>query len=77
MDTNDFGESFQSGLTRLFDYLPQLIGALLLLVVGYFIAVLLRSVVRKALRRMRFDRALHTSPAGNTISRIIESPSRV
>jgi hypothetical protein len=76
MDTNDFGESFQSGLTRLFDYLPQLIGALLLLVVGYFVAVLLRSIVRKALRRMRFDRALHTSPAGNTISRIVESPSR-
>lgn len=76
MDTNDFGESFQSGLTRLFDYLPQLIGALLLLVVGYFVAVVLRSIVRKALRRMRFDRALHTSPAGNMISRLVESPSR-
>lgn len=76
MDTNDVGDSFQSGLTRLFDYLPQLIGALLLLVVGYFIAVLLKSIVRRALQRMRFDRALHTSPAGNVISRIVESPSR-
>jgi hypothetical protein len=76
MDTNDVGDSFQSGLTRLFDYLPQLIGALLLLVVGYFVAVLLKSVVRRALQRMRFDRALHTSPAGNVISRIVESPSR-
>lgn len=76
MDSNNVGESFQSGLTRLFDYLPQLIGALLLVVIGYFIAAILRSIVQRALRRMRFDRALHTSPAGNAIARIIESPSR-
>lgn len=76
MNSNDYGESFQSGLTRLFDYLPQLIGALLLLIVGYFVATLLKSVIRKALQRMRFDRALHTSPAGNVISRVVESPAR-
>ena len=76
MDNNDFGGSFQDGLEGLFEYLPQLIGALLLLVVGYFVAMFLKSVVRKGLQRMRFDRALHTSPAGNVISRIVESPSR-
>lgn len=76
MDTSDVGESFQNGLTSLFDYLPQLIGALLLLVVGYIIAALLKSATRKALQRMRFDRALHTSPAGNMVSRVVESPSR-
>lgn len=75
-NTNDFGRAFQDGLEGLFEYLPQLIGAALLLVVGYFIAVLLKSVTRKALQRMRFDRALHTSPAGNVISRMVESPSR-
>ena len=76
MNNNDFGRSFQDGLEWLFEYLPQLIGALLLLVVGYFVAMFLKSVVRKGLQRMRFDRALHTSPAGNVISRIVESPSR-
>ena len=76
MNNNDFGRSFQDGLEVLFEYLPQLIGALLLLVVGYFVAMFLKSVVRKGLQRMRFDRALHTSPAGNVISRIVESPSR-
>lgn len=76
MNNNDFGRSFQDGLEGLFEYLPQLIGALLLLVVGYFVAMFLKSVVRKGLQRMRFDRALHTSPAGNVISRIVESPSR-
>lgn len=76
MDNNDFGRSFQDGLQGLFDYIPQLLGALLLLVIGYFIAVFLKSVTRKALQRMRFDRALHTSPAGNVVSRLVESPSR-
>lgn len=76
MNTNDYGESFQSGLTRLFDYLPQLLGALVLLVVGYFIAVFLKSLLRRGLMRVRFDRALHTSPAGNVIARLVESPSR-
>ena len=76
MNNNDFGRSFQDGLEGLFEYLPQLIGALLLLVVGYFVAMFLKSVVRKGLQRMRFDRALHTSPACNVISRIVESPSR-
>lgn len=72
---NDIGQAFMGGLNRLFEYLPQLIGAIVLFVAGYFIAVALRSVVRKALQRMRFDRALHTSPAGNVISRIVESPA--
>lgn len=76
MDSNDFGRSFQDGLEGLFEYLPQLIGALLLLIVGYFVAVGIKSVVRRGLQRMRFDRALHTSPAGNVISRLVESPSR-
>jgi hypothetical protein len=73
---NDIGREFMDGLNGLFEYLPQLIGALLLLVVGYFVAVALKSVVRKSLQRMRFDRALHTSPAGNVISRLVESPAR-
>ncbi|HXH04936.1 MAG TPA: hypothetical protein VNI82_00735 [Candidatus Nitrosotenuis sp.] len=73
---NTFVQSFENGLARMFDYLPQLLGALLLLVVGYIVAKILMSLVRKALQRMRFDRALHTSPAGNVISRLVESPAR-
>lgn len=69
-------QSIENGFGRIFDYLPQLIGALLILLIGYIVAKVLMSVVRKMLQRMRFDRALHTSPAGNAISRIVESPSR-
>lgn len=75
MNTNDYGESFQNGLAGLFDYLPQLIGALVLLVIGYFVASLLKSLVSKGLQSMNFDRALHSSPAGTVVSRIFDSPA--
>lgn len=68
-------ESVENGFDRLFGYLPQIIGALLLLIIGYFIARLLMQVVRKGLKQVRFDRSLHTSPAGGAISRFMESPT--
>jgi len=68
-------DSFRSGLTRVFDYIPQLIGAIVILIIGYIIGKILQTAVRKVLRRLRFDHALHTSPAGRYIIRIVESPS--
>ena len=67
--------AFQLSLTRFFDYLPQLVGAIIILIIGYFIARVLQTAVRRILRRMRFDRALHTAPAGHYIARVVESPS--
>ncbi len=68
-------QSFQDGLANVFDYIPQIIGALVLLLIGYFVAKIIEFVVRKVLRRLRFDHALHTSPAGRYIIRIMESPT--
>lgn len=76
MDDFDLTRSVQNGFDKLFDYLPQILGALALLLIGYFIAIGLRALTRKLLKQVRFDRALHTSPAGNVISRIVDSPSR-
>lgn len=73
----DIGKSLQAGLDRLFDYLPEIIGAVLLLIIGYFIALALKKITQKGLKRLRFDRALHTSPAGGIISRLVDSPSRL
>lgn len=75
MSTFQPGQSFESGLTRMFDYIPQLIGAIVILIIGYFIAKILQTVVRKALRRARFDRAMHTSPGGKYVARILDSPT--
>lgn len=77
MNDNDIEQSFGNILTRIIDFLPNLIGAIAILVIGYMIAKLLEKGIRKLLTRARFDRAMHNSSAGNTISRIIESPSRL
>jgi len=76
---NDFNvqQSFENILNRIIEFLPNLLGALAILLIGYMIAKGLEGIVRKALNRARFDRAIHNSSAGNTISRIIESPSRL
>lgn len=68
--------SLESGLSRVFDYVPQILTALVLLLLGYFIARLLAGAVRKSLRRLRFDKAMNASPAGNYIARLVESPAR-
>jgi len=77
MDSFDIGESFSNILNDFIDFLPQLIGAILILLIGYWIAKLIAKGVQKALHKLRFDRALHTSAAGNTISRVVESPARL
>lgn len=58
------------------DYLPRVVGAILILVIGYFIGLALAAAARRLLRVLRFDRAIISSPAGNVISRIVESPSK-
>lgn len=77
MSATDVGLAFRNGLTRLFDYLPQLIGAILILILGYIVAKIIQAAVYRILRGMRFDRAMHTSPAGRYITRIVESPTRL
>lgn len=76
---NDYNiqQSFENILSRIIEFLPNLIGAIVILIVGYWIAKLLEKATRKALTRARFDRAMHSSTAGNTISRVIESPSKL
>lgn len=43
----DIGDSFQQGLDGLFAFLPNLLGFLVLLLVGYIVAKLVATVVRK------------------------------
>jgi hypothetical protein len=76
---NDYNiqQSFENILSRIIEFLPNLIGALAILIIGYMIAKLLEKGVRRALNRARFDRAIHNSSAGNTVSRVIESPSKL
>ncbi len=77
MDRFDISKELDQILSRLVDFVPNLIGAILILLIGYWIATTVGGLVYRSLRRLRFDRTVHTSAVGNTVSRIVESPSRL
>jgi small-conductance mechanosensitive channel len=48
-------ESLRAGLTAFFAYIPQLIGAMVVLVIGYIVARILKAVVSRLLHSIGFD----------------------
>lgn len=76
MDKVNIGQAITEGFNRFFEFLPQLIGALVLLIVGYLVAKVLQFAIQRGLERMRFDKAMYRSHAGEYISRVVSGPSR-
>lgn len=74
MDNIRLQDSVQNALNSFIDYIPQLVGALLILLLGHIIARVLQGLVSGGLEKVRFERALAISPAGRYIARYIESP---
>jgi hypothetical protein len=66
----ELGDSVQQGLDSFFNFLPNLIAFLVILVIGFVIARLLAGVARKALEKLGIDRALHESDAGRYVERV-------
>jgi hypothetical protein len=72
-------QSLQRGLDALLGFIPNLIGFLIILVVGYLIARVVRAVVGRVLEKLGMDRALHATPAGQQVERVSPDahPSRL
>lgn len=70
-----FTESLQNGLDKLLGFIPAILGFILLIIVGWILAGIFKRLTRKLLRRVRFDRAITLSPAGNYITRVVEHPT--
>lgn len=72
-------DSVQTGLDTFFAYVPNIIGFLVLLLVGYVIAKLVKAVVRKALEGLGVDRHLADSQAGPLVEKVTPNgrPSRL
>jgi small-conductance mechanosensitive channel len=49
-------EPLQNALGRFLEYIPQLIGAILILIIGYIVARILQAVVARLLKAIGFDR---------------------
>ncbi|HEX5120080.1 MAG TPA: hypothetical protein VFW65_33255 [Pseudonocardiaceae bacterium] len=75
----DVLQSLQTGFTRFVDYLPQLIGAIVVLVVGYLIAKILNKVITKLLQKARLDDRLNANQGGRYAQKISPGgkPSRL
>jgi hypothetical protein len=66
----DIGDSFQRAMDEFFAFLPNLLGAIVILVIGWFIARLVGRLVTSGLRSAGADRALATGTAGQYRERI-------
>jgi hypothetical protein len=64
----EIGDSIQQGLDSFFGFIPNVIGFLVILLIGWLIAKVVRTVVNKALDKLGVDRALHQSSAVHTSS---------
>lgn len=71
----DIVSSLQGGLDALIRFLPNLLGALVILIIGYIIAKVLQKVVQKALEKLGVDRQLGATPHGGWVERITPGAS--
>jgi hypothetical protein len=72
-------QSLQKGLDSLIAFIPNLVGCLIILFVGYLIARLVKAGVTKLLETVGLDRALSGSQAGTYVERVSPGarPSRL
>ena len=71
----DIEDSFQRAVDRFFEFLPNLVGFLVILIVGYIVAKVVQTVLRKVLEKGGLDRKLHESSARNHIDRVLPDAS--
>src|SRR3954464_3901077 len=62
-------QSLQNAFTTFLSYVPNVIGALLVLIIGYIIARLLRAGISRLLRRAHVDDKLTHGRGGEYVSR--------
>jgi hypothetical protein len=72
-----WGAKLRNGFEGLFDFIPSLIGFLVILIIGYFVAKILAGLIRKLLERAGVDRALTQGQGGRYIAKVTSSPARL
>jgi small-conductance mechanosensitive channel len=71
----DIGDSVQNAFDGFFAFLPNLLGFIVILVVGYIVARVVAGVVRKVLDKMDLDRHLQSSDANKYVDRVLPGAS--
>lgn len=68
-------QSLQNGLNSLFGFIPNLIGFLVILIVGYIIAKIVKTVITKLGQKAKLDDTLHSGHAGQYVDKISPNAS--
>jgi hypothetical protein len=71
------GGSVTRAFVVFFAWLPALIGAIAVLLIGYFVAKLVAGLVYRVTHRAGLDRTLQSGPGGNVIGKLTTHPSRL
>jgi hypothetical protein len=71
----DIGDSFQNTTDGIFDFLPNLLGFLLILLVGFVISKVVAGVVHKVLDKVHLDHRLHESSANRYVDAVLPGAS--
>ena len=73
------GDSLQQALDSFFGFLPNLLGFLVILVIGYIVARIVKGVLAKVLDKVGLDRALHSGTTGQYVEKVSPgaSPSKL
>src|SRR5919112_3681770 len=66
----EIGDSLQQGLDSFFGFVPNILGFLVILLIGYIIARVAKKAIAKILQKVGLDRALHNSDAGQYVERV-------
>jgi ABC-type thiamin/hydroxymethylpyrimidine transport system permease subunit len=65
----DIGNSFQQSVDSIFSFLPKLLAFLIILIVGYLIAKVLKAVLNKILDKAKVDQKLQKGKAGSMVGK--------
>jgi len=73
----NISDSVERAFTVFFAWLPSLLAALAILLIGYIVAKVVRKLVAGALHRAGFDRIVQGSPGGEVVRRVTSAPSKL
>ena len=71
----NIGDSFQRATDGFFGFLPNLLGFLVILIIGFVVAKVVSAVIRKLLQKIGLDDQLHKSDANKYVDRVMPGAS--
>lgn len=69
------GDSFQKGLDTFFAFLPNLLAFLVILLIGFIIAKIVKTIVAKGLQKLGLDEHLQKSQASGYVDKVVPGAS--